>query len=69
LKIRNKKKEIKTIIKNKLMRKKIYIYKKISKFKCSKISVLIILVFDPHPPILEILPQMLFCRCLIKGEK
>jgi hypothetical protein len=33
---------------------KIYVYKKISKFKCSKVSVLIILVFVPQPPILEI---------------
>jgi hypothetical protein len=38
--------------KNKL--KKIIIKnKKISKFKCNKVSVLIILVFVPLPPVLE----------------
>jgi hypothetical protein len=28
-----------------------------------------ILVFIPQPPILEMVPQMLFCSCLIKGEE
>jgi hypothetical protein len=49
------------------MKKKVY--KKISKFKCNKISVVIILVLVPQPLILEMVPQMLFCSCLIKGEK
>jgi hypothetical protein len=31
--------------------------KKISNFKCNKVSVLVILVFIPKPPILEIVPQ------------
>jgi hypothetical protein len=47
--------------------KKIYKFK--CKFKCNKVSLLIILVFVPQPPILETVPQMLFCSCLIKGEK
>jgi hypothetical protein len=50
------------------MKEKIYIKKKNSKFKCNEITVLIILVFVPQPPILEMVPQMLFCSCLIKGE-
>jgi hypothetical protein len=33
------------------------IEKKISKFKCNKVSVLIILVFIPQPPILEMAYQ------------
>jgi hypothetical protein len=37
--------------------KKIYTYKKNSKFKCNNVSVLIILVFVPQPPILEMVPQ------------
>jgi hypothetical protein len=51
----------KIFIKNKLK-------KKTSKFKCNEVSVLRILVFIPQPPILELVPQMLFCSCLIKGE-
>jgi hypothetical protein len=51
------------------MKKYVCIYKKISKFKCNKVSVLIILVFIPQPPILEIVPQKKFCGCLIKREK
>jgi hypothetical protein len=43
--------------------------KKILKFKYNEVSVLIILVFIPQPPILEMVPQMLFFCCLIKGEK
>jgi hypothetical protein len=35
---------------------KIYIKKGISKFKCNKVSVLIILVFVPQLPILEMVP-------------
>jgi hypothetical protein len=31
--------------------------KKISKFKCNKVLVLIILVFIPQPPILEMVSQ------------
>jgi hypothetical protein len=44
------------------------IKKKTSKFKCNEVSGLIILVLVPQPPILEMVPQMLFCTCLIKGE-
>jgi hypothetical protein len=44
-------------------------HKKNSKFKSNEVSVLIIFVFIPQPPILEMVPQMLFCICLIKEEK
>jgi hypothetical protein len=49
----------------------IYIYKflKIFKFKCNKVAILIILVFVPQAPILEMVPEKLFCGCLIRGEK
>jgi hypothetical protein len=50
------------------MKEKKYIWKKISKFKCIEISVLIILVFVPQPPILEMVPQMLFCSVSSKGK-
>jgi hypothetical protein len=43
--------------------------KKISKFKCNDVSGLIILVFIPQPPILEMVPQIFFCSSLINGEK
>jgi hypothetical protein len=43
------------------------IFKKPSKFKCNEVSALIILVFVPQPSILEMVLQMLFCSCLIKG--
>jgi hypothetical protein len=39
-----------------------------SMFKCNEVSVLIIFVFIPQPPILEMVPQMLFCSCFIRGE-
>jgi hypothetical protein len=56
-------------IKNKITKYKIKneIKKKTSYFKCNEVSVLIILVFVPQPPILEMVPQMLFCSYLIKG--
>jgi hypothetical protein len=41
--------------------------KKTSNFKCNEVSGLIILVFIPQPSILEMVPQMLVCSCLIKG--
>jgi hypothetical protein len=40
---------------------------KSSKLKCNEVSVLIIWV-PSHSPILEMVPQMLFCSCLIKGD-
>jgi hypothetical protein len=66
LKIKNKKNKNKNKKKKYVNKKNI---KKISKFKCNKVSVLIILVFIPQTPILEMVPQLLFCSCLIKGEK
>jgi 4-diphosphocytidyl-2C-methyl-D-erythritol kinase len=50
LKIKNKNKKSINEEKN------IYIEKKISKFKCNKVSVLI-LVFVRQPPVMEIVPQ------------
>jgi hypothetical protein len=50
------------------MNEKKYIKNKTSKFKSNEVSVLIILVFIPQPPFLEMVPLMLFCSCLIKEE-
>jgi hypothetical protein len=43
--------------------------KKISKFNCIKVSVLIILMLVPQPAILEMVSQKWFCHCLIKRKK
>jgi hypothetical protein len=40
---------------------------KTSKFKCNEVSVLIIWV-SVSVSVLEMVPQMLFCSCLIKGD-